>query len=443
MGKIKPTVGYVSAWQAVNEVNKPKMGYSSLTAYKQERFSNNIEAVYCTRRRGPLAQLLHNFMWAVSPGYRDKKLENRLALLNMIEDEIRTSSGSQAKYSREGLKSHRGEPEQGGPGEKDPVRTLDDRPSEARRGVWKDGEAPAGLSKDVNTALKNAERNVGNRQAFLDSLHRIFITAAAEMAPDSEFQLDVGEHLLDTADRNEIENQSQWQQEGGNKPVEVEDIRVAMLKKVSAQDMKEELRVAIQNEHLKSRHTRGGRIHPDAFQLAINRQTSKARPKATVTASTLEQERRGQMTQSLPTNFRRPLPAKPANRDSLFAAPDTHETPLVGSSHTIQDPYRTQQAFKRQAIFKEDNGVDGINQTYAVPHQPRLRRDGGARMEESIRVAGPADVPAATAPPKPLHRGPPKPPRRLVQPQEATQPQAAAKGRPHVAKARPKSESFL
>ena len=443
MEKIKPTVGYVSAWQAVNEANKPKMGYSSLTAFKQERFSNNIEAVYCTRRRGPLAQLLHNFMWAVSAGYRDKKLENRLALLNMIEDEIRTSSGSQAKYSRQGLKSHRGEPEQGGAGEKDPVRTLDDRPSEARRGVWKEGEAPAGLSKDVNTALKNAERNVGNRQAFLDSLHRIFITAAAEMAPDSEFQLDAGEHILDTAARSEIENQSQWQQEGGNKPVEVEDIREAMLKEVSAQDMKEELKVAIQNEHWKSRHTRGGRIHPDAFELAINRQTSKARPKATVTASTLEQERRGQMTQSLPTNFRRPLPAKPANRDSLFAAPDTHETPLVGSSRTLPDPTRMEQALKWQAKYKKAEGVDEINHTYAVPHQPRLRRDGGARMEESIRVAGPADVPAATAPPKPAHRGPPKPPRRLVQPQEATQPREVAEGQPPETKPRPRSVSIL
>ncbi len=415
MEKIKPTVGYVSAWQAVNEANKPKMGYSSLTAFKQERFSNNIEAVYCTRRRGPLAQLLHNFMWAVSPGYRDKKLENRLALLNMIEDEIRTSSGTQAKYSRQGLKSHRGEPEQGGPGKKEPVRTLEDRPSEARRGVWEEGHPPLDLSKDVSKALKNAERNVGNRQAFLDSLHRIFITAAAEMAPDNEIDHNAG-GFLNESNMGEIANQGPGQQKSGNKP---EDIREAMLEEASAGKMKKELDVAIRNEHWKSRHTRGGRIHPDAFPRVINRQKGIG-PEVTLTESTFGSQRHEQPTQSLPANTYRPLPDLPAdiNNTSTFDVSDSQSLIPSDSSHTERDP---------EGGAGEGTGANPI---YAEI-LPRPQR-GAAQMEQSIEVTAP-DVPA-TAPPKPP---------RTLQPQEATQPQEAAVGRPPGTKPRPKSESLL
>ncbi len=294
MSQIKPTVGYVNAWHAVNEANTPKMGYSSLTAFKQERFSNNVEAVYSVRRRGPLSQLLHSFMWAVSPGYRDKKLENRHALLNMIEDEIRTSSGSQAKYSRQGLKSYQGQEAQ-----ENQIRTIDDRPSQAHREVWANGQPPAGLSEHVSTALKKAERNVGNRQAFLDSLHRVFIAAAAEIAPDQEIRGNHGEPPLLTESFEKAIV-------GARKSKEVVDIRVAMLEKADPQETTAQLDVAIRNEYSKSRHTRGGRINPAAFQSAIARQT-EARTEREPILEREPEPQRGR-SQSAPIPPRYPTP---------------------------------------------------------------------------------------------------------------------------------------
>ncbi len=415
MSQIKPTVGYVNAWHAVNEANTPKMGYSSLTAFKQEKFSNNVEAVYSVRRRGPLSQLLHSFMWAVSPGYRDKKLENRHALLNMIEDEIRTSSGSQAKYSRQGLKSYQGQEVP-----KNQIRTLGDRPSQAHREVWANGQPPAGLSKDVSTALKNAERNVGNRQAFLDSLHRVFIAAAAEIAPENEIQRDEGEHLLSVSTRQEMANPQQ-QQRGGNKPGGVEDIRVAMLEKASPQDMNAQLDVAIRNEHSKSRHTRGGRINPAAFESAITRRASanpepkskQNQPLPTMPVNTLEysgsyaevdddNDASGTVhepertTEATPS---RPLPDVPSGSGASRDSGLYESIGPIGSSHTLRDPTKTAETTKWHNRIKEDTDGQLPDHTYST-----VNKVGKQAGDDGAQQPRPVDNIAAP---------PPKPPRKI------------------------------
>ena len=402
MSQIKPTVGYVNAWHAVNEANTPKMGYSSLTAFKQEKFSNNVEAVYSVRRRGSLSQLLHSFMWAVSPGYRDKKLENRHALLNMIEDEIRTSSGSQAKYSRQGLKSYQNQEVQ-----ENQIRTLGDRPSQAHREVWANGQPPAGLSEHVSTALKNAERNVGNRQAFLDSLHRVFIAAAAEIAPDNEIQQrDDGEHLLSESTKRDMQQKSPSRQKDGSAPTELEGIRMEMLKKASPQDMNAQLDVAIKNEHWKSRYTRGGRINPAAFESAITRQAeartkplpqrepSQSVPTYTVDGGSGEYTELDEETgQPEPGQPGRPLPDVPsdASRDSsLYETIDP-----IGSSRTLTDPIRIAETTKWHNKLKEEADGQLPDHTYSTV---RKQADGGAQQPQTV------DNTAAVPPPKPARR---------------------------------------
>ncbi len=252
MENIKPTVGYLAAWSAVNKANKPRMGYSSLTAMKQKRFArerDGIEAAYFVRRRGPLTQLMHSFMWAVSPGYRDKKLENRHALLNMIEDQIRTSSGSDAKYAYNGKEL----PQRSSQSENNPQVMV--RPSKAHSDVWKNGAPPVDLPEKIGAALQRAERNIENRQAFLDSLHRVFLTAAA--------------HL----DRNPEPEEAEPTQSIA--PEQQDGIQDMMARKANNSDTQEVLQHAIKTEYLKSRQTRWGRVQPDGFKDVASRGTAE------------------------------------------------------------------------------------------------------------------------------------------------------------------------
>ena len=135
--------------------------------------------------RMPFASLLHGLLWKISKGYRNNRIEERHAFLNVLEDQVRKSYGLNNKYSSNG---HRlAKPEDGKPildtqsarapaGNPGGSPTL---PSKCYEKLQNDKGPSAQLFNRINAARKNASVN---RKAYMTSLHEVFLGIATETA---------------------------------------------------------------------------------------------------------------------------------------------------------------------------------------------------------------------------------------------------------------------
>ena len=134
--------------------------------------------------RMPFASLLHGLLWKISKGYRNNRIEERHAFLNVLEDQVRGSYGLENKYSSNG---HRlANPEEGKP----ILGTLQSAlapagnpggspalPSKCYEKLKNDTEPSALLFNRINAARENASVN---RKAYMTSLHEVFLGIATE-----------------------------------------------------------------------------------------------------------------------------------------------------------------------------------------------------------------------------------------------------------------------
>ena len=136
--------------------------------------------------RMPFASLLHGLLWKISKGYRNNRIEERHAFLNVLEDQVRKSYGLNNKYSSNG---HRlAKPEDGKPilGTHPSASALAGNPggspalpSKCYEKLQNDKGPSAQLFNRINAARKNASVN---RKAYMTSLHEVFLGIATETA---------------------------------------------------------------------------------------------------------------------------------------------------------------------------------------------------------------------------------------------------------------------
>ncbi len=126
--------------------------------------------------RMPLASLLHGLLWKISKGYRNNRIEERHAYLNVLEDQVRTSYGLVKKYSSNGHRLANPEVVQG----RKPADSVDGSPVLPTKCYEKlrDDTGPSQvLFNRINAARENASVN---RKAYMTSLHEIFLGIASK-----------------------------------------------------------------------------------------------------------------------------------------------------------------------------------------------------------------------------------------------------------------------
>ncbi len=206
MGKIRPTLAYMSAWNAVNEANSSNVVSGSVTAVGKQRSGSSPEEGGCRfEKRGLLKQVWHNITWLVSPGYRERKSAERGRLLDMMENEIRANCGT----AQSGLRSVRSE-------ESD---DLTGRDFEVQGTESENEDSPKTLPKSVEEALGYAREHLRDRQTFIDALHRVFLEAAGSLVNDEKNSLtsrEVGSQSLAGADIGPADRNGSPSEEAGS-----------------------------------------------------------------------------------------------------------------------------------------------------------------------------------------------------------------------------------